>query len=167
MALNATVGSDTANSYVTLVEANLYFEDRIHSELWSEFTKKEALLITSSRLLDWYVKWKGYRSSSTQSMQWPRTGVLRRDGSSVDTNIIPDEVKIAVYELSLSSITIDRTSDNPLAGIEEVRVSSLMIKADNGDSDSTAADVIPEKVWKIISDLYSIGGGCVVRLMRA
>ena len=164
MALNATVGDADANSYVTLEEAEAYFEDRTYTDDWSEFEDQEAALVTASRTLDWYVKWKGYRSSTTQGMLWPRTGVVRRDGTSVDTDIIPTEVKIAVYELALVSLEDDITESNPLSGIEQVKAGSLMIKADVDDYDS---DTIPEKIWKILSDFYSQGGTSIVRLMRA
>ena len=166
MALNADVGASEANSYVTEEEADAYFEDRSHADAWEEFENKEAALVTASRMLDWYVSWKGYRSSDVQSMLWPRMSVLRRDGSEVASDTIPAEVKTAVYELALSSLEDDRTSDDPLAGIEQVKLSSLMIKADSGDYDSTSAAAIPEKVWKILSDLYSRSGFGVVRLVR-
>ncbi len=167
MSLNATVGSSDANSYVTVAEANIYFADRLHAEVWDNADNADSALITASRMLDWYVKWKGYKSTSEQSMGWPRVNVLRRDGTEVDDSIIPQEVKVAVYELALSSITSDRTADDPMAGIEQVKAGSLMVKADNGDIDSTAADTIPEKVWKILSDLYMKGDLAVVRLVRA
>lgn len=167
MALNATVGSPDANSYVTVAEAAAYFSDRVHSELWDEFEDQAAALVTASQMLDWYVKWKGNRSSTTQSMYWPRVEVTRSDGTVIDETILPPELKVAVYELALSSLEKDRTADNPLAGLEQVKAGSLMVKADNGDIDSTEIDAIPEKVWKILSDLYTRGNMSVVRLMRA
>ena len=167
MALNATVGASDANSYVTVAEANAYFRHRLHSEDWDDADAPDSALVTASRMLDWYVKWKGWRSSTTQAMLWPRTEVLRRDGTSVDDDIIPPEVKTATYELAFSSLAESRVGDDPLAGIEQLKAGSLMIKADSGDYDSTALDTIPEHVWKILSDLYSGGGMAVVRLSRA
>lgn len=167
MALIATVGSPDANSYVTVAEAAAYFSNRVHSEAWDAFDNQAAVLSTSSQMLDWYVKWKGYRSSTTQSMLWPRMEVTRRDGTLVADDIIPPDLKVAVYELALSSLGADLTANDPLAGIEQIKAGSLMIKADNGDIDSTAADAIPEKIWKILSDLYTTGDMSVVRLMRA
>lgn len=164
MALNAEIGSSSANSYVTLDEAEAYFEDRTHVEAWSEFESQEAALVTASRMLDWFVSWKGYKSSTDQSMLWPRTGVYRKDGSVVEDNIIPLDVKTAVFELALVSLEEDRTEDDPLSGIEQVKAGPLMVKADVNDYGS---DVIPEKIWKILSDLYSNGGSRIVRLIRA
>ena len=167
MSLDATVGSSSANSYVTVAEANDYFSDRLHADSWEDFDNQASALVTASQVLDWYVKWKGYKTTSTQSMQWPRKGVIRSDGTTIADDIIPSELKTAVYELTLSSLTSDRTADNPMAGIEQVKAGSLFVKADSGDFHTTAVSVIPEKVWKIISDLYSSGSLSVVRLMRA
>lgn len=167
MALNATIGSPDANSYVTVAEANAYFSDRVHSSAWDDFDDKASALVTASQMLDWYVRWKGYKSTSEQSMGWPRINVVRKDGTEVPSDIILPEVKVAAYELALSSLEADRTADDPMAGIEQIKAGSLMVKADNGDADSTAADVIPEKVWRILSDLYMRGDLAVVRLMRA
>ena len=50
---------------------------------------------------------------------------------------------------------------------KQIKAGSLMVKADNGGIDTTSADTIPEKIWKILSDLYSSGDMSVVRLMRA
>jgi len=167
MALNATVGSPDANSYVTEEEATVYFSDRTHVEKWEAFSNKSQALVTASQMLDWYVKWKGLRSTTTQSMAWPRTGVVRGDRSSVAIDTLPSELKVAVYELALSSLDSDRTADDPLAGIEQVKAGSLMVKADNGDNNSTARDTIPEKIYRILKDLYLSGSINVVRLMRA
>lgn len=167
MALDATVGGESANSYVTLVEADAYFEDRAFATGWVSHGSQAQLLITATSLLEWYVKWKGTKTLTTQALHWPAVGAVRKDGTSISGASIPTEVKVAVFELALSSLLEDRTSENPLAGIEQVKVASLLIKADNGDSSSTAKKVIPEKVWKILSDFYLNSGLGVVRLMRA
>ncbi len=167
MTLNATIGSSDSNSYVTQAEANAYFLDRIHASAWEDFENKDQVLITCSQMLDWYIKWKGFRASTTQSLLWPRVGVIRRDSTEIDSDIIPSEVKIAVYELALSSLDADRTEDNSLAGLDQLKVGSLMIKASSSGIDSTAINVIPEKVLKILSDLYILGAASVVRLLRA
>jgi len=167
MALIATIGATDANSYVLQSEANVYFLDRAHASDWEDFEEKDQILITSSQMLDWYINWKGYRASTTQNMLWPRTDVIRKDGTEIDDGVIPNEVKVAVYELALSSLEEDRTIDDPLSGIDQLRAGSLMIKAGMPGFDSTAKEAIPEKVYRVLSDLYLLGGGGVVRLLRA
>jgi len=167
MTLKATIGATDANSYVTQAEANAYFLNRAYSSAWEDFEQKDEILILSSQMLDWYIKWKGVRYSTTQYLLWPRTGVIRRDGTTIDSDIIPNEVKLAVYELAISSMEEDRMVDDPLSGIEQLRAGSLMIKAGQPGFNSTAKEAIPEKIYKILSDLYIRGGGSVVRLLRA
>lgn len=167
MSLDATVGTTTANSYVTAEEAILYFEDRLHSSAWGDFEYQETALVTASGMLDWFITWKGIKTLDEQSMQWPRSNVTRPSGVSVDDDIIPNEVKVAVYELALVSMVEDRVAENSLAGLNQVQAGPLMIKTDGGGFDSTKKESIPDHVYKILSDLTSRGGAGVVRLMRA
>ena len=169
MALIATLGAEDANSYVTRTDADAYFADRMHSEPWEALTEanQDKLLITSSRMLDWHVKWKGVKTEVAQAMQYPREGVLRPDGTEIDDDVLPPEIKIAVYEQALVNIASDRLSDDPLAGIGELRVSSLMIKAGPEKPKQTNSQPLPSHILSILSDLYEQGRGCVVRLLRA
>jgi len=166
MALDNTVGSADANSYVSLAEANAYFADRAHAESWEEVENQEQMLITASSQLDWYVTWKGTRVTGTQAMDWPRSGVYDKVGELYPEDVIPNDVKVAVYELALSSFDVDRTADGDLAGLSEVRASSLMLKTDDGMY-NTKPDTIPDKIWKILSGLTTKSGIGVVRLIRA
>jgi hypothetical protein len=167
MALIATIGASDANSYVTQAEATAYFLNRIHSSAWEDFENKSQVLITSSQMLDWYVKWKGTKQTETQFMQWPRSSAIRGDGTEIDEDTIPPEVKVAVYELALSSLAADRTEDDPLAGIGQLQAGSLMIKAGAEKPNQTNKKALPEKVYKILKDVYIQGSFSVVRLMRA
>ena len=80
--------------------------------------------------------------------------------------MIPADVKIAVYEMALSSMTSDRTADGSLDGISEVRAGSLQIKTDDGMY-NTKPDTIPDKIWKILAGLTTKSGIGVIRLVRA
>jgi len=167
MALDATLGASDANSYVTITEANAYFIDRMHSSSWEDVDNPSALLISASQMLDWYIKWKGTKTTTTQFMQWPRTGALRPDGTEIDDDVLPSEVKTATFELAFANITDDRTLEDPLAGIGQLKAGSLMIKAGAEKPNQTNAEVIPTHIRRILSDLYSQGGASVVWLERA
>ena len=166
MALNNTIGASDTNCYVSLVEANSYFVDRAHSEAWEELENQTQVLITASSQIDWYITWKGERVDGVQAMDWPRSGVLDKVGELYPEDMIPNDVKIAVYELALSSFEVDRTADGDLAGLAEVKAGSLMIKTDDGMY-NTQPDTIPDKIWKILAGLTTKSGIGVVRLVRA
>jgi len=168
MALVATIGAADANSYVTVEEAEAYFADRLHADGWIalEAEDKSKILVTASRQLDWYAKWKGYVATDIQSMSWPRVSVVKPDESTVPSDIIPNAVKAAVYELALSSIDTDRTSDSDMAGLAEIKAGSVMLKADDGLY-NTKPKAVPLKIWKILSDYTLRSGNNLVRLVRA
>jgi len=168
MTLDATVGGASANSYVTLAEAESYFKDRAHSDEWNElgYDVRGTFLITASQQLDWYANWKGDKTTYTQSMDWPRKDVLYPDGTDYPDDIIPPEIKRAVYELALSSINLDRSADQDLDGLAEVQAGPLRVKTDTSLR-AKSLGVLPEKVRKIISDFTITGSMGFVRLMRA
>lgn len=166
MALDATVGGASSNSYVTLFEADEYFFDRAHAGDWDNVDDQESLLVTASLTLDWYVTWKGTRAVETQSMQWPRSDVYDDRGELYAEDVIPQKVKTAVFELALSSTEADRTADGDLAGLSKVKAGSLEIVTDDGVY-NTLPDTIPDKIWKILSGLTTKSGSSVVRLIRA
>lgn len=167
MSLDATVGGANSNSYVTVAEAGIYFGDRSFSSAWEDFDDQPQALILASSMLDWYMKFKGTKATTTQSMQWPRQDVIRPDSTEVATDIIPPEVKVAVYELTLSSLSADRTTDSSLAGLDQIQAGSLLIKAETNGYPSTMPKTIPSKINNILSDLVTAGRGKVVRLIRA
>ena len=98
MSLIALVGDVFANSYPTVEEADLYFSDRTHAEIWDDVESKPALLVTCSRMLDWYGKWKGFKTDNAQGMDWPRADAIREDGAIIPSDELPPELKIAVFE---------------------------------------------------------------------
>lgn len=165
MALNATIGAVDTNSYVTQAEATAYFDDRMHASAWIAFNDKDKVLITASQMLDWFFNWKGTKASSTQFMQWPRSEAYRPDGTLIVETILPPELKIAVYELALVSLSTDRMQDDPLAGIGELKAGSLKIKAGPEKPNQTNKKSIPQKVHKILSEISNRIS--VVRLLRA
>ena len=71
--INATLKSETANSYVTLAEANSYFETVPESSTWTDKTddQKNRSLISATRWIDGFVFY-GDRCDSGQALKFPR-----------------------------------------------------------------------------------------------
>ena len=167
MALIATIASPDANSYVTEAEATLYFAERMHSSKWDAIVDKASSLITASRMLDWNLTFNGTPATDDQSMKFPRVDLIRMDGRSVSSTIIPLEVKYATFELALAFADKDRSADNSLSGIEQVKAGPLFVKATPAGYDSTNISLIPNHIRHILIDFITSSGIGVVRLMRA
>ena len=157
MALDATPGGENANSYVTETEAEDYFEMRSAAGLeWAKIADPESLLVTASQFLDTYILFKGQKTSATQAMEWPRTGVTYRDGTPVPDDIIPRQVKVAVMECAFYfNQNGDPYAASEFAGIREVKAGSLTMKVDsNYSSGDRPVSPVPAFVYKFLTGLY-------------
>ena len=79
----ATAGSATANSYITLSDADDLIDGFVQDEdvvAWASATddQKNRALYTATQRLD-RERFKGARATDTQALQWPRTGVRKPD----------------------------------------------------------------------------------------
>lgn len=84
-----TVG---VNSYSSVEDADLYFEDRVFSDLWSSSDKKDKLLISATQLLDSLCRWYGYPTDPDQKLSFPVDG----------ETTVPDDILVCTYELAYS-----------------------------------------------------------------
>ena len=152
MALDATLGGASANSYVTVAEADAYFATSFGRTAWGSASaaNKEIVLIESTRLLDLLVSWKGYVKSDTQALRWPRTYVPNIDGryleSYISDSIVPKDVKNAVFELAYSLLSNGgfQASENELA---KVKVGPVSIDF----SDTVKSNGLPKMVRDMIA----------------
>ena len=98
--INATLKDANANSYVTLAEANTYFETVPDSSNWTNKTddQKNRSLISATRWIDSFVFF-GDRCDEDQALKFPRTN-YQVDGVELSCSLIPNNIKYAQYELA-------------------------------------------------------------------
>jgi len=99
-----------ANSYITLAEFKAWADDR-----GITYGNDSLLSQQLYRATDYFetLRFRGLKADENQTMQWPRDQVLI-DGYAVDSNEIPSEVKLSIYEL----IKIEIDGDSKLAPSE-------------------------------------------------
>ena len=138
----ATVGSASANSYVTLTEAQAFIDGQVESDdivAWGNSTddQKNRALFTSTQRID-REKFLGARVSDTQALEWPRSGVRKPDtytnlyGLSFPNRLvadyyldteIPDRVKHAQIVLA---VYLNNNKDGiGLSGLEDFAAVSI------------------------------------------
>ena len=83
ISITATVGSATANSYLTLAEAQAIIDGLVEDDdvtAWASATtdQKNRALYTATVRID-RERFLGARVTDTQALQWPRTGVRKPD----------------------------------------------------------------------------------------
>jgi len=164
LVLVATAGSSSANTYITLAEAESYFEARLHSSTWDDsanITKNEAL-VWATRLLDNYFNWVGLKVTSDQALQWPRQSVIDERGDLLDSTTIPNFLKNATAEFSMWLIASDRTADPSSKGVKRIKVDTIDITLDKIDR----SKVIPDIVYQMVSFYASKKGKKTSKLIR-
>ncbi len=138
MALDATVGGANANSYATVAELDAYFAEHPLGATWTAAAQttaqKEARLIHGTRLLDASFLWKGSPTYDDQALAFPRTGLTYPNGTVLPANVIPNQVKYAVFELCYASLTVTLGGTNAAiaAGLKELKASSVTLKFVDG-----------------------------------
>jgi hypothetical protein len=109
-------GLSTANSYLSVADANTYHTDHSGSTSWSGASQadKEKALRLATQYIDarYDGRWKGSRSNEDQALAWPRANVVDSDGYILDSDDLPARLEHAVGELALRVLEGDTLFDD-------------------------------------------------------
>lgn len=128
MPFDATAGAADANSYASVAEADAYLAVRGDTSTWTALTtgQKEAKLQWAAIYID-TLNFRGTRSTSTQGLQWPRVGVVDRDGYTVASDAIPQALKNAQAEMAFQLVGNDWTQGLGPVSNETLSVGSISL----------------------------------------
>jgi len=134
LVLDDTVGGEDSNTYISLTDADTYFESRLDSTNWDAATDavKDESLAMATRMLDDMYNFIGCIASNAQALRWPRTRVYDRDGRYLPSDENPTQVKNATCEQALYLLSGDVTTTPVLLtqGFKKAKVGPLMVEAD-------------------------------------
>lgn len=167
--IDATVAGAASNSYETLAEANVYFDERLPLPTpWvASGDASIRALIMATRVLDmmavprrtlrrigdrnfYYTsrQWTGSPATTTQRLAWPRIGMYDANGNAIASNVIPQALKDAESELAGQLLIADTTLDNAVrvGGITAVRAGSVSVSF----KQDIEAHVLPDAVLNLL-----------------
>lgn len=171
--IDATLQGASANSYVTLAEADAYFETVPDSATWTDKTddQKNRALISATRWID-ALSFYGDRCTETQALKWPRED-YKVDGIKLVCTLIPQQVKVATYELAraFANDTDSITGTSGTSGLyDEVELGELKVKyKDSSTTPGLINNIFDVYPWlETYLGAYCIGGATnyAVRLFR-
>lgn len=144
-------GLASANSYVALADFISYAAARLHraTVAAADDATRTAALITATQLIDTYIRFHGSRLTTTQALEWPRSGVTDRDGNTITG--LPQRLLDATCELAAASLSEDRTAPDSKAGMTRLKADSLEIEWDAARKPVKA--VMPSIVTALLSGL--------------
>ena len=177
VSIDATAGGASANSYMTLAEADTFVEAMISSSDVSKWTtgnddSRNRALAAAAQRLD-RERFLGARATDTQALQWPRTGVRKpdtyvntyatgfpfriSDDYFTDTEI-PDQVKRAQIEMAVYlKNNVDGISLGGLEDFKNVKIGSLDVTPDK--TGAIGADRVPPMFERYLTGLRISGPG--------
>lgn len=164
--IDATVGGASANSFVTLVEADAYMTGRLNAALWDAATddNKNRALVEATRYLT-ALTWGGDRVTATQALAWPRQWAHDPDSPTQDyfaTTVIPTRIKTGTEELAFQFIkkgTTDVAALDPTSDIKREKVDVIEVEYSDSYARPTGLALYPSVVREINPLLASSSQG--------
>lgn len=162
--LDTTIGGASANSYISIANADTYHDSHITHDTWDEAESDDKCraLQTATRLLDEWYDWCGVVCTSSQALLWPRVGATGPNGYLLDSDAIPVAIANATAELARQLLDEDRTKDSD---IERYGLKSLKAgPVDMAFGSVASSKPIPDAVMAMVSaygTLRSKSGGAV------
>ena len=140
------------NSYVSVFEANDYYDDRLGEE-WREhdMVAREKAIITASQIID-KLPWNGVAVSATQKLAWPRVlryvepnlrQTIEYDGTETE---YPERVKESVYILALHLLENVEVLTSG-ASVQSLQAGSV------GLTTIKAPPLLPQRVLRLLDPL--------------
>ena len=148
MALDASIGGAASDSYVSLADANSYFDDRLWTDTWADadLGDKEKALKWATQILDRLI-WVGSEVDDIQKLRWPRKWVLDLEGDEFEQDEIPTFLVQATCELAFVLLQSDKTADNSAEQLASLKVGPIDLKFNS----EYEAGVFPNIVISIVS----------------
>jgi hypothetical protein len=157
-----TVGGASANSFVSVAEADAYLEARLNSSAWTGTEPKKIALIEATREFN-RLDWRGDRVTTTQALVWPRLYVEKIDPAPGDTwyleTEIPTPIKEATIELALEFLrmgTTDLPARSATDGVIEEKIGPMTTKWADPSQLIEGLRRFP-RVWERIEPLLAAG----------
>lgn len=166
LTITATVGSETANSFVTLAEFQTYLATRVDAVACevSAYDRQKALVFAGKELNR--KPWRGVKADDDQSMAWPRRYVPIPDGNDYfESDAIPQAVKDAQCEIALSVLAATALTQSGAAtgAIRSFSQGDVSITYDVSRKPAGTVTTTENEVNRLLYGLVSSGK----RLMRA
>ncbi len=171
--LIATVGSDQANSYVSVSDADAYFANRTGTDKWdaaSDDQKAQALIMATWRIdQEQFVgipvhPLNGTISDQNQALRWPRYAALDDEGWEYHFDVVPQRVQNATCELALEILGGGTSlTDTGMEGFADVKLGTLSVTP---RSDFSAGQ-LPRNVRRFLGPLLASAAGAAFHMERA
>jgi hypothetical protein len=156
MTFNATPSDPLANSYCDVAFADEYWGQRLYGTTWlaADVPTKQQALIQATMALDNY-DYVGVKGVQGQALRWPRYGGKDQDGYPLPLDVVPNRMKQATAELAGSLLSEDRTSDNGMTNLKELKVGPIQITFDENQRLNNLTPFVRQMINPFLKTVYA------------
>jgi hypothetical protein len=126
-------GLANANSYASAADGDAYHDGHLYATVWTGATtaNKEKALVFATRVIDSQYRFRGFRATAVQALQWPRSSCPDLDTAPDSTGVaylasnqLPASLVNATCEMARALLATDRTAAPPGEGIDTTQTSA-------------------------------------------
>ena len=149
-----TVGE---NTYISVADADDYFQYRLHSDAWTGAAndEKEAALAQATRLLDALYDFEGSPADDDQALAWPRINAYDCENKPLPSDTVPRCVLYATCEEALHLLKGDQISAPALPGQGFTKAKLDVLEIEVADPSEGYA---PDKMSEMADDFLACVG---------
>jgi hypothetical protein len=144
--------SPSLNAYITVYDANLYFQTRLGTDAWDSAipTDQTKALAQATRSID-RLNFIGIKANPCQSFQWPRIVGPRRLGT-ISASCLPNDIQVATAELALNLLDgIDADLEDELLGSQSDAYATVRVTSDSKVArDHIKAGIVSAIAWRLL-----------------
>lgn len=181
MALIATAGSASANSYVTVAGAYALLLPTLRATVLNDgelIIGLEDALIWATRLIDEQVAWYGTPATTTQALAWPQLGAVTPLGQALSGTTIPAFLQQATAEYALALLqeyarqatTAATDAVTSLRGLKSLTIQDVRMEVQDDLqamlSQIATAVHMPATVRRTLAPYGDVAGSMTVPLRR-
>ena len=137
-------GKTDAESYISVTDADTR-QAALGETEWAGFATEttEQLLRKATIYMTQKDRaaWKGYRTSTTQILCWPRSGVVVDTSTAIDIDSLPTDIANACSDLALTANDGDLLADTTRPVIEKT-IGPLTTKYGEGSAQATRYNAV-------------------------
>lgn len=155
MAIDATVGGASANSFGTLLEFQAY--GALRGWTLVDDATDEINMLKAMDALKRNYEYIGYKSTEVQALPFPRVTNIYIDGYIVASDIVPQQLKDAEFEMAF----LIQGGATPFATVEKGAVKSSRVKAGSVESETTYSGALETPRYIAVEGLldpFILGG---------
>jgi len=163
MAIDAEVGGSSANSYVSIADADTFFEVRSYASAWTSASdeNKEASLVQATRVANVSYDFLGSISTQAQALRWPRSSVYDQDGRLYADDELPKLLTDAICDYALYILQSDLLADDGANLIDEMEIGPIRLDFDKSKEKELIPSIVHDQLMLLSENRSNLSQGVV------